>query len=387
MTRADSTAGPLKGLKGIELAGIGPAPFAAMVLADLGADIVRVDRISKESTAYSLPPHLDVLNRGRRSVAVDVKDPAGREVVVRLADSCDFLIEGFRPGVAERLGLGPEELRARNPLLVYGRMTGWGQDGVLAQAAGHDLNYLAVTGILAALGRSDAPPAPPLNVIGDFGGGGLLLALGIVSALVERSASGQGQVVDAAIVDGVSLLGTFLHGVRAAGDWVDERESNLIDGGAHVYDCYETADARYMAVGAIEEKFYGQLCDGLGLEPGEAPAPGDRARWREMHDRLAAIFKTKTQREWCVVFAGLDACVTPVLTMDEAVEHPHLEARGVFQNLDGVVQPAPAPRFSRTPAATPGGPAAAGADTDEVLAQAGYTTEEIAALRAGGSVA
>jgi alpha-methylacyl-CoA racemase len=378
--------GPLQSLKGVELAGIGPAPFAAMVLADLGADIVRVDRLSKERTAYTVPPQMEVLNRGRRSVAVDLKDPAGRGVVVRLADKADFLIEGFRPGVAERLGLGPDRLQASNPMLVYGRMTGWGQDGPLAQTAGHDLNYLALTGILAALGRRDTPPAPPLNVVGDFGGGGLLLALGIVSALLERSVSGRGQVVDTAIVDGVSLLGSFLHGVRAAGQWTDERESNLIDGGAHMYDCYETADGRHMAVGAIEEKFYRALCDGLGLQPGEAPAPDDRSSWAAMHDRLASIFKTRTQSEWCEVFADLDACVTPVLTMPEAQAHPHLRGRGVFVDVDGVVQPAPAPRFSRTPGAVERGPAAPGQHTDEILAEAGVSPAEITALKDGGTV-
>jgi len=378
--------GPLHGLKGLELAGIGPAPFAAMVLADLGAEVVRVDRLSKETTAYTVPARMEVLSRGRRSIAVDLKDPAGPDVVARLADRADFLIEGFRPGVAERLGLGPDRLQATNPLLVYGRMTGWGQDGPLSQVAGHDLNYLAMTGVLAALGRHESPPAPPLNVIGDFGGGGLLLALGIVSALLERSLSGRGQVVDASIVDGVSLLGTFLHGLRAAGAWVDERESNLIDGGAHMYDCYETADGRYMAVGAIEEKFHAQLCDGLGLALGEAPAPDDRSSWRAMHDRLAGIFKTKTQQAWCEVFAELDACVTPVLTMQEAQAHPHMVQRAVFVEVDGVVQPAPAPRFSRTPGVVGRGPASPGEHTDEVLEEAGFSPAEVKALKDGGTV-
>lgn len=385
ITTSDSArSGPLAGYTGVELAGIGPAPFSAMLLADLGAEIIRIERISKESAAYSVEPRFDLLNRGRASIGVDLKDPEGVETVARLAGEADIFLEGFRPGVAERLGLGPETLRRRNPRLVYGRMTGWGQVGPLAQAAGHDLNYLALTGVLGALGPRSAPPPPPLNVVGDFGGGGLLLAFGIVSALLERSRSNEGQVVDAAIVDGVSLLSTFMHGARAAGQWTPERESNLVDGGAHVYHTYRTSDDRFVAVASIEERFYRALCDRLGLVREDVPGPANRDEWPRMQAELATIFAARTRDEWTTIFADVDACVTPVLTVDEAINHPHMLERQVFVEVDGVVQPASAPRFSRTP----GEVRAAGTTPFEVvqalMSRLGFSKEEIDALHERG---
>jgi alpha-methylacyl-CoA racemase len=379
--------GPLAGLRGVELGGIGPCPFAATVLADMGMDIVRVDRIAPARQAYSVAPEHELLNRGRRSISVNLKSPEGLAVVHRLAGAADVLLEGFRPGVTERLGLGPDELRAANPGLIYGRMTGWGQTGPLAQGAGHDLNYLALTGVLAAMGTPDAPPPPPLNVVGDFGGGGMLLAFGVVCALYEREQSGEGQVIDAAIVDGVALLSAFLHGARASGGWSARRGENLVDGGAHFYGTYETADGRYIAVGAIEEQFYAAFCTGLGIDRAEMPEPADVSQWQPARGRLAAIFLTRTRDEWVERFAGLDACVTPVLDVAEAIAHPHNVSRGTFAEHAGVVQPAPAPRLSRTPGELVRTPAAAGADTREVLSDAGYSESEIEALVAASAVA
>jgi alpha-methylacyl-CoA racemase len=376
--------GPLRGVKVVEIAGIGPGPHACMILADLGADVIRVERPGGQFLSGGATM---VLNRGRPSVALDLKQPEAAATVLALVAGADLLVEGMRPGVTERLGIGPEQCLAANPRLVYGRMTGWGQDGPLSQAAGHDMNYISVAGALFGMGQTPDRPQFPANLVGDFGGGSTYLVIGLLAALLEARVSGQGQVVDAAIVDGVSLLGTFLHGVRAAGDWSDERESNLIDGGAHMYDCYETADGRHLAVGAIEEKFYAELAAGLGIDRDEMPPPGERTRWPDMHDRIAAIFRTRTLADWCDVFVGLDACVTPVLTMDEATEHPHLRGRRVFQEIDGVVQPSPAPRFSRTPAATPRGSAEPGADTHEVLKAAGLSDDEIDELRSSGAIA
>jgi alpha-methylacyl-CoA racemase len=379
--------GPLAGLRGVELAGIGPCPFAATVLADLGMDVVRVDRIAPPRQAYSVSPELALLNRGRRSVSVNLKAPEGVEVVRRLASETDVFLEGFRPGVAERLGLGPEVLRAANPGLVYARMTGWGQDGPLSAAAGHDINYLALTGVLGAIGSPAAPPPPPLNVVGDFGGGGMLLAMGVLAALLERAQSGEGQVVDAAIVDGVALLSTFLWGTRAAGGWSTRRGENLIDGGAHFYGTYECADGRYLAVGAIEEQFYSAFCAGLGLPRASMPEPADVSDWAAARERVARVIRQRPRDEWVERFAGLDACVTPVLDVDEAVEHPHNVARGTFVNFEGVDQPAPAPRFSRTPGSLRGAPPAPGADTADVLSAVGYGAAELSALRAAGAIA
>ncbi len=378
--------GPLAGMTGVELAGIGPAPFACMLLADLGADIVRVDRTVAQSAAYTVPTRYELLNRGRTTIAVDLKQPGGVEAVARLADRADFFVEGFRPGVAERLGLGPEVLAARNPGLVYGRMTGWGQAGPMAQVAGHDLNYLGLSGVLNAIGPADQPPPPPLNVVGDFGGGGLLLAFGIVSALVERARSGRGQTIDAAIVDGVSLLATFMYGARGAGQWAAARQSNLVDGGAHVYSTYATSDGRFVAVASIEEKFYQNLCATLGLDRADMPDPDDRDRWPQLRKRLAAVFATRTRDEWTATFTGVDACVTPVLTVDEALAHPHLVARESFVDVDGVVQPASAPRFSRTPGMVRATTDPTDHETDTVLGRAGYTEAEIDHLRTSGAI-
>ncbi|MCL9793346.1 CaiB/BaiF CoA transferase family protein [Frankia sp. AgKG'84/4] len=341
--------GPLDGLRVVELAGIGPGPHAAMVLADLGADVVRVRRPGPVGG----PDHT---LRGRRLVSADLKEPAGRDAVLELVEHADVLIEGFRPGVAERLGLGPDDALARNPRLVYGRMTGWGQDGPLAQRAGHDINYLSLTGLLHAIGPADAPPVPPLNLVGDFGGGSMLLVIGVLAALWERSASGRGQVIDAAMVDGASLLGQMVWAYRGMGVWSDERESNILDGAAPYYATYTCADGRHVAVGAIEAPFYAQLLAGLGLAGEDLPGQHDRAGWPVLRARIAGAIAARPRDAWTEVFAGTDACVTPVLTFTEALTDPHLAARATFVTVDGVDQPAPAPRFSRTPAAAPVGP-------------------------------
>jgi alpha-methylacyl-CoA racemase len=380
-------AGPLEGIRIVELAGIGPGPFCAMMLADLGAEVIRVDR-AERARAPRLPgPNLDLLNRGRRSVAVDLKSPAGVEVVLRLVERADALLEGFRPGVMERLGLGPDVCLARNPRLVYGRMTGWGQDGPLAHAAGHDLNYIALTGALHAIGRPDSPPPPPLNLVGDFGGGGLLLAYGIVCALLERTRSGRGQVVDAAMVDGAAALMTIIYGAHAAGWWRDERMANMLDGGAHFYDCYETRDGKYVSIGSIEPQFYAELLEKLGLAAEELPKQMDRAGWAVLKERLAAIFRTRTRDEWCALMEGSDVCFAPVLSLAEAPDHPHLRARGTFVEVEGVRQPGPAPRFSRTPGRIERPPAQAGEHTQEALLDWGFAADELAKLREAGAIA
>ncbi|MDU0290052.1 CaiB/BaiF CoA-transferase family protein [Saccharothrix longispora] len=372
--------GPLEGLKVVELAGLAPAPFGCMVLADLGASVVRVDRVGG---APAVPG--DVLGRGRRSIGVDVRRPEGAELVLRLVAESDVLVEGFRPGVTERLGIGPAQCLARNPRLVYGRMTGWGQSGPLADRAGHDINYIAVAGALEPIGRPGQPPTVPLNLVGDFGGGGLLLALGLLAALYERERSGRGQVVDAAMVDGAALLTTFLHGMSSAGAWSGGRGGNLLDGGAPFYDVYEAADGRYVSVGALEEKFYAELVALLDLA--DAPDRRDPARWPELRARIAAAIATRTRDEWAALAEGTDACLAPVLAPGEAPAHGHNAERGTFVEVGGVPQPAPAPRFDRTPAGEPTAPPATGADTDEVLAGLGLTGDEVAALRSAGVVA
>jgi alpha-methylacyl-CoA racemase len=367
--------GPLRGYRVLELAGIGPAPFACMMLSDLGAEVLRVDRVGGRRGIEGLPAN--VLDRGRRSVAVDLKHPDGAEVVLRLAEAADALVEGYRPGVAERLGIGPEAALARNPRLVYGRMTGWGQDGPYASMAGHDINYIALAGVLAHIGRAGEPPVPPLNLVGDFGGGGMLLAFGVVCALLETSRSGQGQVVDAAMVDGSAIMGL----------WSETREANLLDGGAPFYDVYETADGGYVSIGSLEPQFYAELLRLTGLEGEEGlGAQMDRSEWPAMKKRLAAVFRTKTRDEWCRVMEGTDVCFAPVLTMREATGHPHNQARQTFVERQGVTQPAPAPRFSRTPGAIAGPPVTPGAHTDEALAACGFSHGEIADLRAAGVV-
>ncbi|GGS37416.1 MULTISPECIES: CaiB/BaiF CoA transferase family protein [Actinokineospora] len=375
--------GPLTGLRVIELAGLAPAPFAATMLADLGAEVIRVDRAQPGFDVLSFPN--DPLTRGRRWIGVDVKSPVGRDIVLRMADDADVLIEGFRPGVAERMGLGPDDLHARNPRLVYGRVTGWGQDGPLAQAAGHDINYIAVSGTLDPIGQAGHKPTLPLNLVGDFGGGGMLLAMGVLAALVERQTSGRGQVVDASMVDGAALLATHLHGLRNLGAFNQPRGQNLLDGGAPFYDTYETADGKYVAVGAIEHRFFRALVEVLGLE--DVPEHTNPANWTALREILADTIRTRTRDEWAKLAEGTDACLSPVLTPEEARTYPHNVARGTFVDIGGGVQPAPAPKFSRTAPDTPSPPSQARADTAAVLIDLGLTEGEIAQLRADGIIA
>ncbi|HWM06033.1 MAG TPA: CaiB/BaiF CoA-transferase family protein [Actinophytocola sp.] len=377
--------GPLAGLKVVELAGLAPAPFATTVLADLGAEVVRVDRAKPGFDVLSFPK--DPLTRSRRWIGVDTKSEAGRDVVLRLIDGADVLIEGFRPGVTERLGIGPEVCLERNPRLVYGRITGWGQDGPLADSAGHDINYIGLAGALEPIGRAGERPVPPLNLIGDFGGGGLLLAMGILAALVERAGSGRGQVVDASMVDGSALLTTGMHGLRNIGLWNRGRGANMLDGGAPFYDTYETADGRYVAVGAIEERFWAALLKVLDIDPEAVAGRLDPEQWPAVRDKLAGVLRTRTRDEWAELAAGTDACLTPVLTPAEAAEHPHNVARGTFVALDGQTQPAPAPRFDRTPAGTPTPPSEPRSDTTVVLESLGYSPEDIVRMRADGVIA
>ncbi|MFD4788422.1 CaiB/BaiF CoA transferase family protein [Streptomyces sp. NPDC058459] len=355
--------GPLDGVRVVELAGIGPGPFAAMLLADLGADVVRVDRPG--GPGLGIDPAHDVTNRNKRSVVVDLKDPDGVARVLDFAERADILIEGYRPGVAERLGVGPADCHARNPRLVYGRMTGWGQDGPLAARAGHDVGYIAVTGTLGMIGRPGEPPALPANLLGDFAGGSLYLVVGVLAALHHARATGTGQVVDAAIVDGTAHLSAMIHGMLAAGAWQDRRAANLLDGGCPYYGTYETADGRYMAVGALEARFYAEFLRLLGLD-GLADAHHDPARWPDLRESVAARFKSRTRAEWTARFEGTDACVAPVLSLREAPHHPHLAARATFTEHDGLVQPAPAPRFSATPTAVRTGPALPGTGAEDV---------------------
>ncbi|MER8222203.1 CaiB/BaiF CoA-transferase family protein [Streptomyces sp. NPDC094143] len=364
MTTAGTAAhGPLTGVRVVELAGIGPGPFAAMLLADLGADVVRVDRPGGPGLA--IDPAYDVTNRNKRSVLVDLKAPDGPERVLALAARADILVEGYRPGVAERLGVGPGDCHARNPRLVYGRMTGWGQEGPLAPRAGHDIAYIAPTGTLGMIGRPGEPPPVPANLLGDYAGGSLYLVVGVLAALHHARATGTGQVVDAAIVDGTAHLATMIHGMLAAGGWQDRRGANLLDGGCPYYGTYETVDGRYMAVGALEPRFYAQFLDLLGIED-QGPAREDVARWGELREEVAARFSSRTRDEWTAVFDGTDACVAPVLSLREAPHHPHLAARGTFTDHGGITQPAPAPRFSTTPTSVRSGPARPGADTADV---------------------
>ena len=377
--------GPLSGLRVIELAGLGPAPFCGMILADLGAQVTRVDRMRRPGADGGQDK--DFLGRGRRSIMVDLKHPEGPGVVRELAASADVLLEGFRPGVMERLGLGPQELLAAVPTLVYGRMTGWGQSGPLAPSAGHDINYIAVAGALEPIGRAGGPPVPPLALVGDFGGGGMLLAMGVCAALVERSVSGQGQVIDAASVDGASLLMTVVHSFRAEGAWRDVRGTNLFDSGAPFYDVYQAADGTFVSVGAIEPKFYDALVDALGLDRDQMYPQHDRARWPARKELIASAFKTRTRAEWAELMAGRDACFAPVLAPGEAPAHPHNRKRGSFVHVGGDLQPAPAPRFSRTPAAVPSPSPRPGEHTDAVLGSSGIPVHRVNALRQAGVVA
>ncbi|QOV33196.1 CoA transferase [Streptomyces ferrugineus] len=358
--------GPLAGLRVVELAGIGPAPHAAMILADLGADVVRVER--PQGTLDLTDGKPDHLLRGRRSVAADLKAPQGRELVLRLVARADVLVEGFRPGVAERLGVGPEDCHRVNSRLVYGRMTGWGQDGPMAQRAGHDINYIGLTGALHAIGRPGERPVPPLNLVGDFGGGSMFLLAGVLAALWERDRSGEGQVVDAAMVDGTTVLLQMMWAMRGQDTWSDERGTNLLDGGAPFYDTYVCQDGRHVAVGAIEPQFYRALLAGLGLDSGTLPDQGDRSGWPRLRDRLTEVFLTRPRDEWAEVFAATDACVTPVLAPGEVPHHPHLAARGALTEIGGVLQASPAPRFSRTVPRAPSAPPLLASDTEAVLA-------------------
>jgi alpha-methylacyl-CoA racemase len=376
--------GPLTGVRVIEIASLAPAPFGCMILADLGADVLRVDRAERSGPQARVP--IDPLSRGRRSIGLNLKEPAAIDVLLRLAENADVLVEGFRPGVAERLGFGPDVCAQRNPRLIFARMTGWGQDGPLAPTAGHDIDYIAISGALGPIGRAGESPVPPLNLVGDFGGGGMLLALGILAALVERASSGRGQVVDAAMVDGSALLTSFVYGLLASGAWRDERGGNLLDGGAPFYDTYVCGDGGYVAVGALEPQFYAALLAGLGLTDAGLPAQHDRSGWPVLRERFAATFASKSRDEWAQVFAGTDACVSPVLSLAEAPRHPHATARNAFVEVGGVVQPAPAPRFGRSPAGHPAAPPRPGADTDTVLAGLGLADDEIAGLRARGVI-
>ncbi len=373
--------GPLAGLKVVELAGIGPSPYACMLLADLGADILRVERGDADADGA---PTWDVLNRSRPSVAIDLKNPAGRDLVLELCEQADVLIEGFRPGVTERLGLGPDEVAQRNVRLVYGRMTGFGQVGPLSQRAGHDINYIAVSGALWPMGRTGDRPVPPLNMVGDFGGGALFLVFGVVSAVLLARSTGIGQVVDAAMVDGSASMMAMTHALMNAGLWHEERGTNLLDSGAPFYEVYETSDAKYVAVGAIEPKFYDTLVGGLGLSPDDLPAQFDRDQWPAMKERFSAIFRTKSRDEWTQIFGDVDACVTPVLSPREAVSHPYNTERNVFRTKDAI-QPQPAPRFSVTPGSVGRPPGKPGSGTSEGLASWGIDAARQATLRAQGA--
>lgn len=369
--------GPLKGIKVVEIASIGPGPFCAMMLADMGAQVIRVDRKSAKAAGSKY----DVLNRGRRSIRVDLKHPEAVRTVLRLVAQAEALIEGFRPGVMERLGLGPEVCFERNPRLVYGRVTGWGQTGPLRHAAGHDINYIALSGALHAIGRAGEKPVPPLNLVGDFGGGGMLLAFGVVCGILESRESGQGQVVDAAMTDGAAIQMAMIYGLKAAEKWNNQRGTNLLDGGAHFYDTYECADRRCVAVGSIEPQFYTLLLDKMGLTDPAFRMQMDTTQWPDLKDKLAALFKTKTRDEWCGLLEGTDACVAPVLDLDEAPRHVHNAARQTFVEVAGVLQPTPAPRFSRTQPSIQLPPSDTGQDSEEALAEWGFSRADIVELR------
>lgn len=377
--------GPLSGFKIIEMAGIGPGPFCGMMLSDLGAEILRIDRADK--VRADAQASKDLLGRGRKSVAVDLKTPEGVELVLRLLQNADGLIEGYRPGVMERLGLGPEACIARSPRLVYGRMTGWGQDGPMAQAAGHDINYIALAGALEPIGRRGEAPVPPLNLVGDFGGGGMLLAYGMVCGMLETSRSGKGQVVDAAMVDGAASLMSIINGMRQIGFWQEERGTNLLDTGAFYYDVYECKDGKYISIGALEPQFYSIMLERMELTADDFPNQHDRSQWPAAKVKIAAIWKTKTRTEWCEIFEGSDACFAPVLSMSEAPEHPHMQARKTFVERDGMIQAAPSPRFSRTPGEIQGPPANPGEHTHEALQSWGLSDQEISALEGAKAIA
>ena len=387
MSDVQKPSGPLTGIRVVELAGIGPGPFCAMVLADMGAEVIKVDRAGSVRDTETGATSPIVFDRGRRSIGVDLKHPEGVETVLKLVEQADALIEGFRPGVTERLGIGPDDCLARNPKLVYGRMTGWGQEGPYASTAGHDINYIALAGALHPIGRRGEAPVPPLNLVGDFGGGGMLLALGVCAALVESARSGQGQVVDAAMVDGAALLTTMFHAFRAMGTWREERGTNLLDTGAHFYDVYETSDHEYVSIGSIEPQFYAELLQRAGVaDDPDFAVQMDMGRWPELKVKIAEVFRTKTRAEWCELMEHTDVCFAPVLSLGEAPLHPHNVARSTFVEVAGAVQPAPAPRFSRTPSAIQRPPAWPGEHTEEALVDWGFTAGEVAKLKAAGAV-
>lgn len=372
--------GPLSGLKIVEFAGIGPGPFCGMLLSDLGADVVRVDR---KGSGRASPA--DVTSRGRRSVALDLKSPDAIEAVLKLLESADGLIEGFRPGVMERLGLGPDVVLKRNPKLVFGRMTGWGQTGPYAKAAGHDMNYIAITGALHAIGTEDKP-VPPLNLVGDFGGGALYLAFGLMAGIISARETGKGQVIDCAMSDGAASLMAMFYGFKGAGIWKDERRSNLLDGGAHFYDTYQCADGKWISIGSIEPQFYALLLEKTGITDPAFANQMDRSAWPSLKAKLQDVLRTKTQAEWCAIMDATDICFAPVLDLEEAPKHAHNVARETFVTLEGVVQPAPAPRFSATPGAIQGPPPKIGAHNDEALTDWGFTAAEVAALKEKGAL-
>jgi len=378
--------GPLEGIRIIEMAGIGPAPFCGMMLADMGADVIRIDRREKADLGLDRGPAYEVMNRGRKSIALDIKKPEAVAIVKRLVRDADGLIEGFRPGVMERLGLGPNVLAEINPRLVFGRMTGFGQEGPMAQRAGHDINYIALAGVLNHLGRAGERPIHPLNLIGDFGGGGMYLAFGVVCALLEARRSGKGQVVDAAMVDGAASLMAMFHGMWSEGIWREERGTNMLDTGAPWYDVYETKDGKWISIGAIEKRFYADLLERLGLATETLPAQHDREGWPALRKRFTDIIKSKTRSEWEAAFAESDACFAPVLSISEVANHPHNAVRATFVTRDGVQQPSPAPRFSRTRPDLPSAPHETGRETRDILAKAGYGEADIAKLEAGGVV-
>ena len=374
--------GPLKGIRVIEMAGIGPGPFCAMMLSDMGAEVVRIDRLNQKGAGS----RANVLNRGRRSLALDLKTPQGVETVLALIDKADVLIEGFRPGVMERLGLGPEPALQRNSKLVYGRMTGWGQTGPLAQAAGHDINYISIAGALGAMGYADRPPTPPLNLVGDFGGGAMYLLSGVLAALIERSNSGQGQVIDAAMTDGTASLLSPFFGLMAMNLWTTDRSSNKLDGGAHYYGSYECSDGKYISIGSIEPQFYALLLEKCEITDDAFLAQQDQSGWPELRTKLEILFKTKTRDDWCAIMEGTDVCFAPVLNLKEASHHPHNEARATYVDFEGVTQPAPAPRFSRTQGEIQSSAALAGEHSEQVLRDWGFDETEINNLKTAAAI-